>query len=77
MADLRDSTRAGISLMTNLALFRNEFRAVADVAAQADGHIHGDSRAARSTLKVIVHWLYLHERCIADPRISTSSGADK
>lgn len=57
--------------MSNFAFLPAEFRAIAETAVQAEGHIMGDPRAAcfhaRFTLEAIVHWLYRHERALCMP----------
>ncbi len=57
--------------MTNFAFLPTEFRDIAEAATKAEGHIHGDPRAAcfhaRFTLEAIVHWLYRHDRDLRPP----------
>jgi type I restriction enzyme R subunit len=47
--------------MSNFAFLPADFRSIAEAAAKAEDHIHGDPRAAcfhaRFTLEAIVHWL--------------------
>lgn len=47
--------------MSNFVFLPADFRAVAESASKAEGHIMGDPRAAcvhaRFTLEAIVHWL--------------------
>ena len=57
--------------MTNFAFLPAEFRTIAEAAAKAEGHIHGDPRAAcfhaRFTLEAVVHWLYRHDAALRMP----------
>ncbi|MGB5735546.1 MAG: DEAD/DEAH box helicase family protein, partial [Thiohalocapsa sp.] len=57
--------------MSNFTFLPAEFRAIADAAAKAEGHIHGDPRAAcfhaRFTLEAVVHWLYRHDAALRMP----------
>ena len=57
--------------MTNFTFLPAEFRAIAEAASKAEGHIHGDPRAAcshaRFTLEAVVHWLYRHDAALRMP----------
>ncbi len=57
--------------MSNFAFRSPEFRAIAEAAMKAEGHILGDPRAAcfhaRFTLEAIVQWLYRHARALRMP----------
>ena len=57
--------------MSNFAFLPPEFRTVAEAARKAEGHIHGDPRAAcfhaRFALEVAVHWLYRHDPALRMP----------
>ncbi len=57
--------------MTNFAFLPDTFRAIAEPAVRAEGHIMGDPRAAcfhaRFTLEAIVHWLYRHDAGLRMP----------
>jgi len=57
--------------MTNFAFLPTEFHTIAEAAAQAERHIHGDPRAAcfhaRFTLEAVVHWLYRHDASLRLP----------
>lgn len=57
--------------MTNFAFLPDTFSDIAESAARAEGHIHGDPRAAcfhtRFTLEAIVHWLYRHDTQLRMP----------
>ncbi len=57
--------------MSNFAFLPSDFRAIADSATKAEGHIMGDPRAAcfhaRFTLEAIVHWLYRHDAGLRMP----------
>lgn len=57
--------------MTNFAFLPSEFRAIAEAATKAEGHIQGDPRAAcfhaRFTLEAVVHWLYRHDASLRMP----------
>ncbi len=57
--------------MSNFAFLPTEFRAAAESATKAEGHIMGDPRAAcfhaRFTLEAIVHWLYRHDASLRMP----------
>lgn len=57
--------------MSNFAFLPSEFRAVADAATKAEGHIMGDPRAAcfhaRFALEAVVHWLYRHDASLRMP----------
>ena len=57
--------------MSNFAFLPQVFRAIAESAKQAEGHIMGDPRAAcfhaRFTLEAIVHWLYRHDPSLRMP----------
>ncbi|QDU82618.1 type I restriction enzyme EcoKI subunit R [Polystyrenella longa] len=57
--------------MSNFAFLPNDFRAIAESATKAEGHIMGDPRAAcfhaRFTLEAIVHWLYQHDAGLRMP----------
>jgi len=48
-----------------------DFRAIAETATKAEGHIMGDPRAAcfhaRFTLEAVVHWLYRHDAGLRMP----------
>ena len=56
---------------SNFAFLPTEFRAIAESATKAEGHIMGDPRAAcfhaRFTLEAIVHWLYRHDAALRMP----------
>ena len=57
--------------MSNFAFLSSDFRAIAESATKAEGHIMGDPRAAcfhaRFTLEAIVHWLYRHDAGLRMP----------
>jgi type I restriction enzyme R subunit len=57
--------------MSNFAFLPPEFCDLAEAATKAEGHIHGDPRAAcfhaRFTLEAIVHWLYRHDPALRRP----------
>lgn len=57
--------------MSNFAFLPERFRAIADSAAMAEGHVMGDPRAAcfhaRFTLEASVHWLYRHDAALRLP----------
>ena len=57
--------------MSNFAFLPTDFRAIAESAIRAEGHIMGDPRAAcfhaRFTLEAIVHWLYRHDAALRPP----------
>ncbi|MCI5167009.1 MAG: DUF4145 domain-containing protein [Candidatus Electrothrix sp. GM3_4] len=57
--------------MSNFAFLPADFRAIAESATKAEGHIMGDPRAAcfhaRFTLEAIVHWLYRHDSSLHQP----------
>lgn len=57
--------------MSNFAFLPPEFRAVAEAAIKAEGHIHGDPRAAcfhaRFALETAIHWLYRHDPALRTP----------
>ena len=57
--------------MSNFAFLPPEFRAVAEAATSAEGHIMGDPRAAcfhaRFALEAVVHWLYRHDASLRMP----------
>ncbi len=64
--------------MSNFAFLPPTFRAIAESAKRAEGHIVGDPRAAcfqaRFALEAIVHWLYRHDAALRTP-YDTSLGA--
>ncbi len=57
--------------MSNFAFLPTDFRAIAESALKAEGHIMGDPRAAcfhaRFALEAAVHWLYRHDNSLAMP----------
>lgn len=57
--------------MSNFSFLPAEFRGIAEAATKAEGHIHGDPRAAcfhaRFALEAMVHWLYLHDPALRMP----------
>ncbi len=57
--------------MSNFAFLPSDFRAIAESATKAEGHIMGDPRAAcfhaRFTLEALVHWLYRHDAGLRMP----------
>jgi len=57
--------------MSNFAFLPSEFRAVAEAARKAEGHVMGDPRAAcfhaRFALEAAVHWLYRHDPALRMP----------
>lgn len=57
--------------MTNFAFLPNRFSEVATAATNAEGHIHGDPRAAcfhaRFALEAALHWLYRFEGRLNQP----------
>lgn len=57
--------------MSNFKFLPPDFRHIAESAGQAEGHIHGDPRAAcfhaRFTLEAVVHWLYAHDPSLKMP----------
>lgn len=57
--------------MSNFTFLPAEFRSIAEAATKAEGHIHGDPRAAcfhaRFALEAMVHWLYRHDPALRMP----------
>jgi type I restriction enzyme R subunit len=57
--------------MSNFTFLPPVFRELADSAMRAEGHIHGDPRAAcfqaRFTLETALHWLYRHDAALKMP----------
>ena len=57
--------------MSNFAFLPEPLREIAEAATKAEGHVHGDPRAAcfhaRFTLEAIVHWLYRHDADLRMP----------
>ena len=57
--------------MSNFQFLPNQFAAIAEAAAKAESHIHGDPRAAcfhaRFALEAAVHWLYRHDNRLRMP----------
>lgn len=57
--------------MSNFTFLPSEFRAVAEAASRAEGHVMGDPRAAcfhaRFALEALVHWLYRHDAALSMP----------
>lgn len=57
--------------MSNFAFLPNAFKAISEAAQKAEGHIHGDPRAAcfhaRFAVESAVHWLYRHDKSLRMP----------